>query len=50
MAKNMKEKTAKILNVSPNLISIKAQTNEKCGEVGENKAIICYANVLLRKE
>lgn len=46
----MRENVAKLLETELINVSIKAQTNEKCGEVGENKAIICYANVLLRKE
>jgi 2C-methyl-D-erythritol 2,4-cyclodiphosphate synthase len=48
--KAMKEKTAKILNVSPNLISIKAQTNEKCGEIGREEAMMATCSLLLRKK
>ena len=46
----MQENIAKLLETDVENVCVKAQTNEKCGEVGENKAIICYANVLLRKE
>ena len=47
---DMKEKTAKILNVSPNLIYIKAQTNEKCGEIGRGEAMMATCSLLLRKK
>lgn len=46
----MRDNISKILEIDKDLISLKAQTNEKCGEVGKNEAIICYANVLIRKE
>lgn len=46
----MKEKTAMILNVSPDLISIKAQTNEKCGEIGRGEAMMATCSLLLRKK
>ena len=46
----MKEKTAMILNVSPDLISIKVQTNEKCGEIGRGEAMMATCSLLLRKK
>ncbi len=38
-----------ILNIDLDAISVKAQTNEKIDDVGENKAIDCYCAVLLSK-
>lgn len=46
----MKSNIAKLLEIEENQVCVKAQTNEKCGEVGNNKAIICFSSVLLRKE
>ena len=46
----MKSNIAKLLEIEEDQVCVKAQTNEKCGEVGNNKAIICFSNVLLRKE
>ena len=46
----MKEKTAMILNVSPDLISIKAQTNEKGGEIGRGEAMMETCSLLLWKK
>ena len=46
----MQENIAKLLETDIENVSIKAQTNEKCGEVGNNEAVICFANVLLRKD
>ena len=46
----MKSNIAKLLEIEEDQVCVKAQTNEKCGEVGNNKAIICFSSVLLRKE
>lgn len=46
----MQNNIASLLETTPDCVCVKAQTNEKCGEVGNNKAIVCFANVLLRKE
>lgn len=46
----MQSNIAKLLETDVDNISIKAQTNEKCGEVGNNQALVCFATVLLRKE
>lgn len=46
----IRQNIAKILNTSIDNISVKAQTNEHCGEVGNNEAIECYATVLVGKD
>jgi 2-C-methyl-D-erythritol 2,4-cyclodiphosphate synthase len=46
----MKLNICELLETDESNVCIKAQTNEKCGEVGNNQAIICFATVLLRKE
>ena len=46
----MKSNIAKLLEIEEDQVCVKAHTNEKCGEVGNNKAIICFSSVLLRKE
>ena len=46
----MRDKICQLLNTTKGNVCLKAQTNEKCGEVGNNQAIVCYANVLLRKD
>ena len=44
----MKEALSELLEISPQLISIKAKTKEKLDAVGENKAIEANAVVMLR--
>ena len=46
----MQKNIATILETELENVSVKAQTNEKCGEAGRGEAVICFANVLLRKE
>lgn len=46
----MRDNICQLLNTTKGNVCLKAQTNEKCGEVGNNQAIVCYANVLLRKD
>jgi 2-C-methyl-D-erythritol 2,4-cyclodiphosphate synthase len=46
----MKEKIAGVLQLQPNLVGIKATTNEKLGPVGEEQGICAYAVVLLLQE
>lgn len=43
----MKEKLAQTLQIDPNLIGIKATTNEKLGPVGREEGIAVYAVALL---
>ena len=45
----MRENVAKLLQTEIENISIKAGTNEGCGEVGRGEAIEVTANVLLKK-
>ncbi len=47
--KEMAIKIAEIVQISEQNISIKAKTMEKMGEVGQGKAIMAFANVLLKK-
>lgn len=46
----MRKNIAELLDTDIKNISVKAQTNEKCGEVGTSKAVVCFASVLVRKE
>lgn len=48
--KKMRENLARILKVKPSQISIKANTNEGLADVGQGKAIIATAVVLLEKK
>tara|TARA_Y100000768_G_scaffold382291_1_gene362383 strand:- start:3021 stop:3500 length:480 start_codon:yes stop_codon:yes gene_type:complete len=41
---------SKILSINKSKISIKSSTSQKIGLVGENKAIICYATILISNE
>jgi 2-C-methyl-D-erythritol 2,4-cyclodiphosphate synthase len=43
----IRKKLCEILKVKANCLNIKAKTNEGLGEVGEKRAIACYANALL---
>ncbi|MBD2325632.1 MAG: 2-C-methyl-D-erythritol 2,4-cyclodiphosphate synthase [Alkalinema sp. CACIAM 70d] len=45
----MRDRLAEVLNIDPDLIGIKATTNEKQDAVGREDAIIAYAVVLLEK-
>lgn len=45
----MKTNIAKLLETEEDNVCLKAQTNEKCGEIGSNKAVMCMATVLIRK-
>lgn len=45
----MRNNVASLLECDKDNISIKAQTNEKCGEVGNLEAVECQAIVLLQK-
>lgn len=46
----MKKNIATLLEVDVSCVSVKAQTNEKVGEVGRNEAVECFSTVLLEKE
>jgi 2-C-methyl-D-erythritol 2,4-cyclodiphosphate synthase len=46
---NMQQVIAGILNVTPNVISVKATTTEKMGFVGREEGVVAYATVLLQK-
>ena len=46
----MRYNLAKILSIDISKISIKSSTSQKIGLVGENKAIICYATILISNE
>ena len=48
--REMRKNIAELLDTDIKNISVKAQTNEKCGEVGTSKAVVCFASVLVRKE
>ncbi len=41
----MKKNLAKIFGVRPNLVNIKAKTNEKTGSIGQGEAMACLAIV-----
>lgn len=43
----MRDRLAKVLNIQPNQIGIKATTNEKLGPVGREEGIAAYAVALL---
>lgn len=45
----MKQVIAKVLNISIDLISIKATTTEQMGFVGREEGLVAYATVLLNK-
>ena len=45
----MRENTAKLLEVSVEQVSIKAGTNEGCGEVGRGEAIEATSMIMLKK-
>ena len=45
----MRETIAKILQVQPNQVGVKATTNEKLGPTGREEGICAYAVVLLEK-
>ena len=46
---SMRENIARILDVSIELVSVKAQTNERCGEIGRGEAMMATCSLLLRK-
>ena len=46
----MRNNVASLLECDKECVSIKAQTNEKCGEVGKEEAVECQAIVLLQKK
>ncbi len=46
----MRQSLSKILLIDKSKISIKSSTSQKIGLVGENKAIICYATILISNE
>ena len=46
----MRKNIANLLEVDVSCVSVKAQTNEKVGEVGLGNAIECYSTVLVEKE
>ena len=48
--KLMKKNISEILNIDPNLIGIKATTNEKLGPEGREEGISCHSVVLLEKK
>ena len=48
-ANQMRQIIAAILNISPEVISIKATTTEKLGFVGREEGVVAHAVVLLKK-
>ncbi len=48
--KEMARRIAKLLNVEPTDVSVKAKTAESMGQIGAGEGIACYANVLLKKD
>ncbi len=48
-ANQMRQIIADILNISPEVISIKATTTEKLGFVGREEGVVAQAVVLLKK-
>lgn len=46
----MKENLAKVLTIDPDLIGIKATTNERLGPTGREEGIAAYSVALLIKE
>lgn len=46
----IRENIANILSVDISCVSVKAQTNEKCGEVGSENAIEASATLLIEKD
>jgi len=46
----MRKNIASLLEIDISCVSVKAQTNEKVGEVGQGNAIECFSSVLLEKE
>ena len=46
----MRQSLSKILSIDESKISIKSSTSQKIGLVGENKAIVCYATILISNE
>ena len=46
----MRRNVADLLETEIENVSIKAQTNEKIGEIGRNDAVECFSTVLLEKE
>ncbi len=47
---DMRDNLSKILSIDLSQISIKSSTSQKIGLVGENKAVICYATILISNE
>ena len=47
---NMKKNISNVLQIDPNLIGIKATTNEKLGPEGREEGISCHSVVLLEKK
>ena len=47
--KQMQNRIAQVLKIKEECVNIKAKTNEGLGELGEKKAIACYAVVMLKK-
>lgn len=48
--KSIQQEISRILGIDPELVGIKAKTNEGLGELGRKEAIAGYAVVLLAKE
>ena len=46
----IRQNLSDILSIDKSKISIKSSTSQKIGLVGENKAIICYATILISNE
>tara|TARA_B100001113_G_scaffold212284_1_gene174149 strand:+ start:9370 stop:9849 length:480 start_codon:yes stop_codon:yes gene_type:complete len=46
----IRQSLSKILSIDVSKISVKSSTSQKIGLVGENKAIICYATILISHE
>ena len=47
---DMRKNIAILLDVDISRVSVKAQTNEKVGEIGKNEAIECFSTVLLGRD
>ncbi|MDD5668598.1 MAG: 2-C-methyl-D-erythritol 2,4-cyclodiphosphate synthase, partial [Candidatus Omnitrophica bacterium] len=37
------------LGIDPGSVSVKAKTNETCGDIGTGKAIVVYASAMLKR-
>tara|TARA_Y100000389_G_scaffold181660_1_gene197513 strand:- start:6131 stop:6610 length:480 start_codon:yes stop_codon:yes gene_type:complete len=47
---NIRKNISCLLDIDINQISIKSSTSQKIGLVGQNKAVVCYATILISDE